>query len=87
MKWNYDSSTSVFDETTCPHGIKNKHEVMDGYYGQLNVLEGKLHFVIEETNEKIVVDNKKPFFIEPKLKHHLEFIGKTKFRVDFYKII
>ena len=87
MKWNYHSSTPVFTDLTCPVGIKQAHEADKGYYAVLNVLEGKLHFIWEDSGEIIAVDNTKPFYIESLRKHHLEFIGAVKFRVDFYKTI
>ena len=85
MQWNYHSSTPIFNQVTCPQGILNAHQVDKGYYGVLNVLEGKLRFVWEDSNESIEVDNTKPFYIESEKKHHVELMGDVKFRVDFYK--
>ncbi len=87
MKWNYHSSTPIFNNESCPDGIKQAHEVDSGYYAVLNVLDGKLHFIWEDNNEIIVVDDTKPFYIESNRKHHLEFMDQVKFRVDFYKTI
>ncbi len=86
MKWNYHSSTPIFTNITCPDAIRKAHQADKGYYGVLNILDGSLIFVWEDNHERIVLDNKKPFYIESERKHHLEFDGQVKFRVDFYKL-
>lgn len=87
MQWNYVKSTPIFNESTCPEAIKNAHQANVGYYGQLIVISGKLEFIWTDTNETIVVDNSKPFYIESGRTHRVNFIEPATFRVDFYKVI
>ena len=44
MHFEYDSSTPVFDQNSCPDALKNIHATAKNYHGYINVLEGELIF-------------------------------------------
>lgn len=79
------SSTPVFNNQTCPEGIKNAHATAAGVWAKLVVMKGMLEFVYEDSNEKYLVDTTKPFIIESQRLHHVNLLWEVEFKVEFYK--
>lgn len=86
MKKTYHSETKVFNNQTCPAGLKQAHAVSKGFEGELHVISGMVEFVWEDTKETITIDSSKPFLIEQQRKHHLNLLWDVEFKVIFYKI-
>lgn len=86
MKENFVSKTPIFNNKTCPEGIKKQHATARGIYGILHVVEGMVEFVWEDSNERIIVDTTKSFKITSERKHHLNLLWNTKFYIEFYKL-
>lgn len=79
-------STPIFNNETCPQGIKNEHATAKGICAKLVVLKGMLEFVYEDNGETFLVDTTKPFDIEEQRKHHVNLLWDVEFKVEFYKI-
>ena len=85
MHFEYDSSTPVFDQNSCPDALKNIHATAKNYHGYINVLEGELIFNWVDTKEKIVLQQYDRLKIDEYREHFLTIDKNVKFRVDFYK--
>lgn len=77
--------TKVFTEKTVPKGLLNNHQTMQSVWGKIVVISGKLNYIIEETNEVNLIDEKNAGIIEPQAFHRLEMLGEVEFYVEFYK--
>lgn len=79
-------STPIFNNKTCPDGIKKAHAISNGICGKLIVINGMLEFIYEDNNEIHIVDTNKPFYIEQQRKHHVNLLWDVEFKIEFYKI-
>ena len=77
-------STPIFDSETLPAGLKKAHCTKAGVWGRLNVLEGSVRYVVEETGEDIVVSTGGSVTILPEQLHHVEPLGEMRMQVSFY---
>jgi tellurite resistance-related uncharacterized protein len=75
-------STSVFDETSLPAGLRRDHSTKAGVWGVIRVLEGELLF--EREGETHTLTPAAPMLILPEQKHRVEPLGAMRMRVDFY---
>lgn len=82
---NFVSKTPIWNNFTCPDGVKSSHSVASNMYGKLHVIKGMLEFTWEDTQEKIIIDDKKPFIIESNRKHHVNLIWDVEFYIEFYQ--
>ena len=77
--------TDTYTEDTVPAGLLEEHNLRDGVWALLRVLEGELGFVDMEEGREGVLSPKAPGFIEPGQRHHLVLRGPVQFYLEFYR--
>jgi len=78
--------TPEFDETTVPAGLLRAHQTKEGVWGKIQVLEGRLQYLIKEpTEETIILDENTFGVVEPTVLHEVKPLGKVRFYVEFYR--
>ncbi|GGC13113.1 hypothetical protein GCM10007205_22490 [Oxalicibacterium flavum] len=77
-------ATPVFDEHTLPDKLRNAHQTKAGTWGVIRVLEGRLRYVIEETQAETVLTPEHPGLVLPGQLHHVEPLGAMRMQVEFY---
>jgi tellurite resistance-related uncharacterized protein len=82
---NY-KKTPRFNQETVPAGLLKAHTTKEGTWGIINIISGKLLYVIEsEPLETIELSPSKYGVVEPEVPHHVKPIGEVEFYVEFYK--
>tara|TARA_R110002072_G_scaffold534_6_gene3999 strand:+ start:174026 stop:174301 length:276 start_codon:yes stop_codon:yes gene_type:complete len=78
--------TNVFDENSIPKGILNDHSTKPNVWGKINIVEGKLLYVVQSNPvEKVELSVEKFGVVEPEVRHYVKPLGKVKFFVEFLK--
>ena len=78
--------TDIFDENSVPQGLLKNHNTKVNIWGKINVIEGKLLYVIQSNPvEEIELYPEKVGIVEPEVKHFVKPIGPVKFFVEFLK--
>ena len=77
-------STPIFDSETLPAGLRKAHCTKAGVWGRLNVLEGSVRYVVEETGKELVLSAGEFVTILPEQLHHVELLGEMRMQVSFY---
>lgn len=80
------NKTPIFNNETCPEGIKKSHALPKNTKAKLIVYEGKLEFVFEDNNEKKIIKANDYIIITQNRKHHINLISQTKFQLEFYTL-
>jgi tellurite resistance-related uncharacterized protein len=78
--------TPIFNQETVPTGLLKTHTTKKGTWGKINILSGKLLYVIEtkeEESNELSISNFG--VVEPEVPHHVKPLGEVKFFVEFYK--
>ena len=78
-------STSIFDEHSLPDALQNAHSTKAGTWGVLEVIAGKLVYVVEHGGEKRLMTAGERQLIEPEQRHHVELSGPMQMQVHFYR--
>ena len=82
---NY-KKTPIFNQETVPVGLLKAHSTKAGTWGKINIISGKLLYVIEtEPIESIELSPSKYGVVEPEIPHHVKPLGDVEFFVEFYK--
>jgi tellurite resistance-related uncharacterized protein len=76
-------TTSIFDETTLPAGLRREHRTKEGAWGIIRVLEGQLRLSFPDGREQLL-DPCRPGRILPQETHWVEPVGKMRMQVEFY---
>lgn len=76
-------TTSIFDETTLPAGLRREHRTKEGAWGIIRVLEGELKLSFPDGREEML-DPSRCGRILPQETHWVEPIGKMRMQVEFY---
>ncbi|MEP2102568.1 MAG: DUF1971 domain-containing protein [Parasphingorhabdus sp.] len=79
------SSTPVFDENNLPKALQAAHSTKAGAWGVLEIINGSLHYVIEEDQETRLMTAGDRQLIEPEQLHHVALIGPMQMQVHFYR--
>jgi tellurite resistance-related uncharacterized protein len=77
--------TPEFNQSTIPNGLLKNHQTKAGVWGKINILEGRLLYLIEETNEQFELDATTAGVVEPAVLHHIKPLGSVRFYVEFYR--
>lgn len=78
--------TPEFTEDSIPNGILSDHQTKEGVWGKIVVLEGCLHYQIQEPMSEVVVLDKNTYgVVEPQVLHHVKPLGAVRFYVEFYR--
>ncbi len=83
---NAYKQTLLFTQDTVPEGLLKAHTTKTGVWGKIQVLEGKLLYVIEtQPNESIELNAELAGIVEPQMPHHVKPLGNVRFWVEFYR--
>ena len=80
--------TKIFDQNSIPKGLLKDHSTMEGVWGRICILEGKLLYTIQSNPiEEIELSCEKYGVVEAQVLHFVSPIRdvKVKFYVEFYK--
>ncbi|MEW4468913.1 DUF1971 domain-containing protein [Parasphingorhabdus sp. JC815] len=78
-------STPVFNEDSLPSALQAAHSTKAGAWGVLEVLDGSLRYVIEESGDSRLMVTGDLQLIEPQQLHHVELTGPMQMQVHFYR--
>lgn len=81
---NYYKTTPVFDLCSLPDKLRNAHQTKAGTWGIIRVLEGNVRYVIEGTDDVLVLTPELPGLVLPEQLHHVEPMGDMRMQVEFY---
>ena len=78
--------TAELDERTIPAGLRKDHATRAGVWGLIDVLSGRLRYVVEAplAGER-VLDPARPGVVVPEVKHLVEPEGPVRFYVEFHR--
>ncbi|MGN6376191.1 MAG: DUF1971 domain-containing protein [Sphingomonas sp.] len=77
-------STPIFDETTLPAALRNRHNTKAGVWGVIHVLAGRLKLTYLDPPGETVLTPGSPGVVEPEQPHFVEPLGAMTMRIDFY---
>lgn len=77
--------SNTFTEESVPENLLNEHELKDGVWALIRVLEGELTFIDMENGREVTLAPEAPGFVEPHQRHHVDARGPVKFYVEFYR--
>ena len=85
LEW--DRTTDEFTDTSVPAGLLRAHRVARGVWGRLQVLEGSLRFVWEDTTagEPLDLVAGDSLVIPPATPHRVEPGPGRRFAVEFHR--
>lgn len=78
-------STPIFDESSLPAALRERHDTKPGVWGLIRVLEGRLKLTILEPLGETVLEPGNPGVVLPGQSHFVTPLGAMKMQVDFYK--
>lgn len=78
-------STPVFDESSLPAALRERHDTKRGVWGRIRVLDGQLKLTILEPLCEAILEPGRPGVVLPQQPHFVTPIGAMKMQVDFYK--
>lgn len=77
--------TVVFDETTVPAALRQRHSTKAEVWALIHVVEGRLRYRILEPPSERILDPGRPGVVRPRQLHHVEPLGPVRFFVEFYR--
>lgn len=77
--------TDEFTEETIPAGLQKEHNLADGTWAMIRVLDGELAYIDLENGREISLNTKAPGFIEPQQRHRIEARGAVRFYIEFFR--
>lgn len=78
-------TTPEFDELSLPAAIRNAHSTKAGVWGLLRVLEGEVDLIFHDPHGVVRATPTCPAVITPEAVHHVETLGPTRLRIEFYR--
>lgn len=77
-------STPIFDESSLPVALRERHDTKAGVWGLIRVLEGRLKLTILNPLCETILEPARPGVVLPQQPHFVTPIGAMKMQVDFY---
>lgn len=77
-------TTAIFDENTLPAALKGEHRLKAGAWGIIRVLEGRLRYIIIESDTESILMPNKPGLVQPEQLHRVEPFGPVRLQIEFY---
>lgn len=78
--------TAEFDERSIPAGLERHHFTKPGVWGVIQVLSGRLRYVVDGLDgRELVLDPEHPGIIPPEVLHHVAADGPVRFFVEFHR--
>jgi tellurite resistance-related uncharacterized protein len=79
--------TREFENATIPDALRKDHSTKPGVWGLIQVLEGRLRYIVEEPHAcEMVLEPGKNGVVLPEVLHRVEPLGDVRFFVEFYRI-
>jgi len=78
-------STPIFDQTSLPDALRQKHDTKAGVWGRIRVLEGQLLLTILDPPGEVILAPGRPGTVLPQQPHFVTPLGPMRMQVDFYK--
>ena len=76
--------TPVFTQDTMPAALLQGHETTRGAWATINVLEGRLRYLVDEPPFESILEPGRPGVIEPGNQHRVEPLGPVRFYLEFH---
>ena len=77
--------TPYFTAATIPADLKSGHFLTEDAWGVIRVIEGAVHYALEPPNTaSIVLRAGESAVIEPNMLHHIEFVERGVFFIEFH---
>jgi tellurite resistance-related uncharacterized protein len=74
-----------FIPSTLPAELKKGHYTAEGVWGVIRVLEGAVDYALEApSTASLVLHEGESAVIEPQTLHHLHFVGRGRFFIEFH---
>lgn len=76
----------VFTQDTIPEALKRNHSTKAGVWAVIHILEGALHYRIEEPASAHILTPEAPGLVRPEQEHNVSAQGPVRFVVEFYAL-
>jgi len=83
---------SSFTATSIPFGLRNNHATLDGTWGVIRILQGKLEYILlendsdDDTQSSFELSPERPGIIVPERSHQVKALtDDVEFVVEFYR--
>ena len=77
--------TPEFTADTVPAGLLKDHSTKKGVWAHIVVLEGRLHYRIDEFDKTFELTPDNRGVVVPEVVHHIAPVGAVRFYVEFYR--
>lgn len=79
-------STPVFDAESLPNGLRHSHRLRDGTWGEIEVIEGRVAYVLEHEGDlTLILRPGVPGIVAPGRDHHVELQPGARVRIHFLR--
>ena len=78
-------SSPEFTEQTIPDALLSEHQLGDGHWAELNVIEGSIRFVDLTSGDAASHSAPSVVLIRPNSPHHVSLEGPVRLRIDFFR--
>jgi tellurite resistance-related uncharacterized protein len=76
--------TATFDPDTTPAGLRRSHDLKAGTWGEIVVVEGRVHYVLEDDGDlTLMLTPERPGVVAPTRPHHVVPRAGSRFFVRF----
>jgi tellurite resistance-related uncharacterized protein len=84
----YVRSSSEWDETSLPPGLRRDHQLGAGTWGRIVVRQGTLRFSVngEPARSADLTPGSPAQAIPPQVRHSVQPLGRVRFHIDFYAV-
>jgi len=76
--------TPEFTQDTMPAALRQGHETMRGAWATINILEGRLRYLVEDPPSESILEPGQPGVVEPGVRHRVEPLGPVRFYLEFH---
>ncbi len=78
--------TPIFNATTLPPGLRQRHSTKTGIWGIIHVVVGTLRYRIHHPfNSEEILDQQRPGIVLPDVEHDVQPSDNTEFYVEFWR--
>lgn len=77
--------TPIFDQDSLPAGLCREHSTRAGVWAAIEVLEGRLRYVVPAFGMDRVLTPRAPGIVVPEVEHHVEALDRVRFQLAMYR--
>ena len=77
--------TPIFTEHTIPAAFKKDHSTKAGVWARINVLAGRLRYIVDALDTDMALHAGTPGIIQPEVPHRVEPQGPVRFFLEMYR--